>query len=266
MDPRENARLWEENAAVWTELVRRGYDRARDHVNNPSFFAMLPDVRDLRGLDLGCGEGYNTRLVADRGARMTAIDIALGMVQPAVAHERDEPRGIRYARASGAALPFADGSFDFVVAFMSLQDMPDHDRVFAEVARVLRPGGFLQLSTLHPCFARPPFEWVADADGNKRGRIVSGYFRDVDGEIGEWTFGAALRDGVERKRFSVPCFSGTLSTWLNRLAATGFAIERVAEPGPDADVLARFPHLGRYSIVPWFLQLRARYVPDSSQR
>jgi len=89
MDERENARHWEENAATWTELVRRGYDRARDYVNNPSFFAMLPEVRGLDGLDLGCGEGYNTRLVADRGARMTGVDIAWGMVRPAAAHERE---------------------------------------------------------------------------------------------------------------------------------------------------------------------------------
>jgi ubiquinone/menaquinone biosynthesis C-methylase UbiE len=163
MDERENTRHWELNAPAWTELVRLGYDRARDHINNPSFFAMLPDVRGLAGLDLGCGEGHNTRLAADRGARMTALDIAWGMVQPGAAHERSEPRGVRFVRGSGVALPFDDRSFDFVVAFMSMQDMPHHARVFAEVARVIKPGGFLQFSTLHPCFGRAPFEWTEDA-------------------------------------------------------------------------------------------------------
>lgn len=259
MDERENARHWEENAATWTELVRRGYDRARDYVNNPSFFAMLPEVRGLDGLDLGCGEGYNTRLVADRGARMTGVDIAWGMVRPAAAHEREEPRGVRLVRASGVALPFADASFDFAVAFMSLQDMPEHDRVFAEIARVLKPGGFLQFSTLHPCFGRAPFEWAEDADGRRRARIVSNYFRELDGEIDEWTFGAARRDGVERPPFRCPIFSGTLASWLNRVAGAGFAIERVAEPRPDAATLAQFPSLYRYGVVPNFLQIRARY-------
>ena len=45
-------------------LARAGYDVYRDHLNTPAFFQMLPDVTNLRGLELGCGEGYNTRLLA----------------------------------------------------------------------------------------------------------------------------------------------------------------------------------------------------------
>jgi ubiquinone/menaquinone biosynthesis C-methylase UbiE len=258
MDERENARHWEENAGEWTRLVRLGYDRARDHVNNPSFFAMLPDVHGQHGLDVGCGEGYNTRLVADRGARMTALDIAWGMVRATAEHERVEPRGIRVVRASGTALPFVDGSFEFVVAFMSLQDMPAHDQVFAELRRVLAPGGFLQFSTLHPCFGRAPCEWVDGADGRRRGRIVSQYFRELDGAVEEWTFGAARRDGLTTVPFRIPVFSGTLSAWLNRVADAGFTIERVAEPCPDEAALAQFPNLYSYALVPNFLQVRAR--------
>jgi ubiquinone/menaquinone biosynthesis C-methylase UbiE len=258
MDERENARHWEENADDWTRLVRLGYDRARDHVNNPSFFALLPDVRGLCGLDLGCGEGYNTRLVAERCARITALDIAWGMLRPAAEEERARPRGVRFVRGSGVALPFADASFDFTVAFMSLQDMPAHDRVFAEIHRVLRPGGFLQFSTLHPCFGRAPFEWADGADGRRRGRIVSEYFRELVGHIEEWTFGAAIRDGLSARPFRIPVFSGTLSDWINRVTDAGFVLERVAEPRPDAEALARFPNLHSYALVPNFLQLRVR--------
>ena len=141
MDERENARHWEENAADWVRLARRGFDTSRDLVNSPAFFALLPDVRGRRGLDLGCGDGHNTRLVVERGARMTGLDIAWGMVRPAAEHERAEPRGIRYVRGSGAALPFADGEFDFVTAFMSLMDMPGPEAALREAWRVLRSGG-----------------------------------------------------------------------------------------------------------------------------
>lgn len=264
MNERENARYWEENAPDWTALVRRGYDRARDFVNNPSFFAMLPDVRGLAGLDVGCGEGYNTRLCAERGARMTALDIAWPMVRAAADEERREAHGIRFVRATGVALPFADGAFDFAVAFMSLQDMPNQARVLCEIHRVLAPGGFLQLSTLHPCFARAPIEWVHDATGRRRGRVVSDYFRELDGEIEEWTFGAALRDGLDPRRFRIPVFSGTLSTWLNRVADAGFVVERVAEPRPDDAAVARHPALYWYQLIPNFLQLRVRKVGEGA--
>src|SRR5947209_19525730 len=76
MDHNEAGRYWNESAESWTKLARAGYDVYRDHLNTPVFFAMLPDVKGLAGLDIGCGEGHNTRLLAQRGGRVKAIDIA----------------------------------------------------------------------------------------------------------------------------------------------------------------------------------------------
>ena len=81
MDHEEVARYWDENAEVWTELVRAGYENYRDGLNTPAFLEMLPDVKGLSGLDVGCGEGHNTRLLAERGARMTGIDISRNFVR-----------------------------------------------------------------------------------------------------------------------------------------------------------------------------------------
>jgi hypothetical protein len=64
-------RFWEGNAEAWTRLARAGYDVYRDGFNTPAFVAMLPDVERLAGLDVGCAEGHNTRLLAGHGARMT---------------------------------------------------------------------------------------------------------------------------------------------------------------------------------------------------
>ena len=70
MDHIEVGRYWNRNADAWTALARAGYDVYRDHLNTPAFLAMLPEVAGLSGLDIGCGEGHNTRLLARRGARM----------------------------------------------------------------------------------------------------------------------------------------------------------------------------------------------------
>ena len=53
MDHEEVGRYWNENADVWTELVRAGYDHYRDGLNTPAFFEMLPEVEGLYGLDVG---------------------------------------------------------------------------------------------------------------------------------------------------------------------------------------------------------------------
>jgi SAM-dependent methyltransferase len=258
MDEGENARYWEANASEWTRLSRAGYDESRDLCNTPAFFAMLPDVTGQRGLDIGCGEGHNTRLLADRGARMTGLDIASGMVQPARATEIAEPRQIRYVRASASALPFADRSFDFVTAFMSLMDMAEHARAVDEVHRVLEPNGFFQLSMTHPCFQTPMWEWVHDEAGQRRGVVCGDYFRELTGEIDEWTFGAARRDGLAPREFRIPRFTHTLSGWLNLFLDAGFALQRFCEPTVDEATLAAHPSMHDHRSIAYFLQLRLR--------
>jgi SAM-dependent methyltransferase len=258
MDEHENARYWEGNADEWTRLTRRGYDTSRDLCNSPAFFQLLPDVRGLSGLDLGCGEGHNTRQLANRGARMTALDIARGMIGPAHAAERDNPRGIVYVRGSGLALPFSAGAFDFATAFMSLMDMPDHRRVLAEVQRVLKPGGFFQLSITHPCFQTPMWQWLYDDAGRRRAMVCGDYFRELDGHVEEWTFGAARRDGLEPRNFRIPRFTHTLDTWLNMFLDSGFVLERFCEPTVDDATLAQHPTMHDHRIIAYFLIVRLR--------
>src|SRR5881394_1521355 len=105
MDHNEAGRLWNESAESWTKLARAGYDVYRDHLNTPAFFAMLPDVAGLTGLDIGCGEGHNTRLLARRGAWVTGLDISEVFVAHARRAEAEEPLGIAYRVGSAAALP-----------------------------------------------------------------------------------------------------------------------------------------------------------------
>jgi SAM-dependent methyltransferase len=129
------AACWEGNAEIWTRQSRAGYDVYRDQNNTPAFLATLPPIAGLEGIDLGCGEGSNTRLLAARGARMHAVDIAPTFIK----HAQSAGGGITYQVASGTQLPYPDASFDFATAFMSLMDMPDHELALREALRVLRP-------------------------------------------------------------------------------------------------------------------------------
>ncbi len=69
------AKYWSDNADTWTKLARQGYDVYRDLVNTPAFMQSLPNVNGKLGLDIGCGEGYNTRKVSRNGASMIAFDL-----------------------------------------------------------------------------------------------------------------------------------------------------------------------------------------------
>ncbi|NEV80134.1 class I SAM-dependent methyltransferase, partial [Rhodopseudomonas sp. BR0C11] len=188
MDAKEVSAHWESNAETWTMLSRAGHDRYRDALNTPAFLAMLPTVAGLKGLDLGCGEGTNTRAVARLGASMTGLDIAPTFLRHARDSERRDPLGIDYVLGDGLTLPFADGSFDFVTAFMSMMDMVDQATVLREVARILKPGGFLQFSILHPCFVPPTRRNIRDEHGVPVAIELADYFDESDGRVERWLF------------------------------------------------------------------------------
>jgi SAM-dependent methyltransferase len=169
---------WNENAPRWIAQVRRGLDTLAETLNNPAFFDFfVPNLRGLDILDLGCGEGRNTRLLARRGARMTGIDIAARMIEAAQCTEEEEPLGIRYRVCSFTSLNgYADASFDAAISTMAFMDSPNFDRAAHEAFRVLRGGGNLYFSVLHPCFWTRGSRWVSDADGHDEGMLVTDYW------------------------------------------------------------------------------------------
>ena len=250
--------LWEANAQTWTDLVRAGYDVYRDHHNTPAFLAMLPPVDGLAGLDVGCGEGANTRALARLGARMTAVDVAPTFVRHAVAAEHAEALGIGYLLADATALPFADASFDFATAFMSLMDVGDAAQALREVHRVVRSGGFLQFSILHPCFATPHRRVKRDEAGAAYAIEVGQYF-DREPRVEVWQFSAAPSEvRAHSEPFRLMMFQRTLSDWVNAIVAAGWTIERFGEPSASEEQAARMRALQHTRVAPLFLHVRAR--------
>lgn len=265
MDHRKVGRYWDANAEAWTRLARAGYDIYRDHLNTPAFFDMLPDVEGLSGLDIGCGEGHNTRLLARHGARVTAIDIARVFVNQARQSDSQDPLGIDYGVASAVDLPFAAGTFDFATAFMSFMDIPETALVIAEAFRVLKPGGFLQFSITHPCFDTPRRRNLRDEAGLTYAIEVGDYFQNQEGDVAEWIFSAAPPEETEGlPLFKTPRFTRTISQWLNLLVDTGFLVERLGEPRPTDDTIAKVPGLQDAQVVAYFLHIRARKPRDAS--
>ncbi|HCU38411.1 MAG TPA: class I SAM-dependent methyltransferase [Armatimonadetes bacterium] len=108
---------------------------------------MLPDGG--RVLDIGTGPGYVALEVAARlGDRADVVGLDLSKAMLTIAAENARAAGLRdnvaWAFGDAASMPFADGTFDFVVSSGSLHHWRDPVSVFAEVARVLTPvGGYL---------------------------------------------------------------------------------------------------------------------------
>jgi ubiquinone/menaquinone biosynthesis C-methylase UbiE len=267
MDHLEAGCHWDENADVWTMLSRAGYDVCRDYVNTPAFLEMLPNVTGLRGLDIGCGECHNTRLVAERGAHMTALDLSRRFLGHAAETEARRRQGIRFVNGSAVHLPFAEAAFDFVVSFMCFMDVPETGAVLAEAFRVIKPGGFLQFSITHPCFDLPWRKKIRDANGRSVAYELGGYFERTEGDILEWLFSAAppqVREGL--RRFRTPIFRRTLSEWMNTLVSVGFVFEHMEEPRSGEKVIQQRPELDDMDVIPFFMILRCRKPASAENR
>lgn len=236
-------------------MSRAGFDRYRDLVNTPAFFGLLPPVDGLTCLDLGCGEGHNTRLLAGKGARVAALDIAESFIAAAAGQDRS---GICYLVGDGGALPFGASAFDAVTAFMSLMDVAEPERTLGEVARVLRPGGFVQFSVLHPVISAPIGRWVNDESGVRQARAIGDYF--YQGPLTEtWTFSTAPAQVRDRYQpFTITYARRTLAGWLTAVLSVGLIIEAIAEPCADEETATAHPQVADTRIVPYFLIVRAR--------
>jgi SAM-dependent methyltransferase len=97
--------------------------------------------RDKAVLDVGCGAGVDLARFARGGARCTGVDLTEAAI--ALARQNFDQQGLTadLRVANGEALPFADGTFDFVFAHGVVQYTADPQRLANEVRRVLKPGG-----------------------------------------------------------------------------------------------------------------------------
>jgi SAM-dependent methyltransferase len=102
-------------------------------------------IRRGRVLEIACGTGISTQYLRERlvsDVEIVATDLNPGMLDYARAH-RGSLQGVRYEIADALALPFDDQSFDAVVCQFGIMFFPDIVKGLSEMARVLRPGGFI---------------------------------------------------------------------------------------------------------------------------
>ena len=121
---------------------------ANAYYERPATLALAGDVAGRRILDAGCGSGPLFAALRDRGAIVTGFDASAGMLELARRRLGDDA-DLRVADL-GRPLPFPDGAFDDVIASLVLHYLEDWTAPLAELRRVLRPGGRLIASVMHP--------------------------------------------------------------------------------------------------------------------
>jgi SAM-dependent methyltransferase len=228
---------WEEHAGWWQAGFTAGADPEYEEQILPLARRWLAGA--ARVLDVGCGEGQVARLVD--AARVVGVDPT--WAQLVVARERGG--GPAYGRAVAAALPFAPGSFDAVVACLVFEHIRAVDDAIAEVARVLAPGGRFVFFLNHPLLQTPSSGWIDDQILDPPEQ----YWR-----IGPYLVEDESLEEVEKDVF-IPFIHRPLSRYVNALAASGLTIVRMEEPAPPPGFLARAAEYADAATIPRLLLL-----------
>lgn len=199
----------------YVEFTRSWEDRPK---------ALLPEqVVGQRILDQACGYGVASRYMAHLGASVVGVDISAEMLAHGRRSEADSPLGITYICADATATEWWDGlPFDGVLSNMALMDIDDLDGALCAANQVLRPGGWLSLSVVHPCY---PGGAEGSISGLPSWSPELGYSHE-----GRWTTqGDSIRGrvGANHRR---------LSTYLNSLIRSGFSLEEFYEYGESVPV------------------------------
>lgn len=237
------------------EIFYEGYKKIRDNdinANNlfeiPALFSMMPDLKNKRVLDLGCGFGEHCkRFVEDGASKVVGIDISEKMLK--VAREENSDEKITYVNMPMEDLSQIDEQFDVVVSSLAIHYVEDFSGVVGRIYDMLSDNGVFVFSQEHPLSTSHAGgnRWTKDENGKKRFLNLANY-------------------GVESERESVwfvdhvKKYHRMFSTIVNTLIEVGFSIEKMIEPTPSDELLEKYPEYNDLFHKPDFLLIRARKV------
>jgi SAM-dependent methyltransferase len=226
---------WQASANAWIADMGEDGDFGRRYVLDP---VMLP--RALRrspknALDVGCGEGRFCRALRQHNVDVIGIDPTHDLIT--VARERDTSG--TYLKATADILPFRNGVFDLVVSYLTLIDIPNYQAAIAEMARVLKPGGFLLIANLNSFnTACADIGWTKGSDGKRLHYPIDNYLD----ERSMW---------IEYRGIRIVNHHRPMSAYLRTLIDAGLNLTYFDEPAPIPET--REAKAASYRRAPWFL-------------
>lgn len=209
----------------------------------PSLRAMLPELKGLRVVDLGCGYGWFCRYAREQGAAdVLGLDVSEQML--ARARSMTSDAGIRYERADLEHLDLPPASFDFAYSSLTLHYIADLAGLLSTLHRALVPGSRFVLSIEHPIYMAPTSpDWETDAEGRRIWPL------DRYSEEGERTTDWLAKGVVKQHR--------TMGTLLTLLIRAGFTLDHVEEWSPTDAEIAAHPDWAPERDRPMFLLIGA---------
>lgn len=222
------ARSWKRNADAWTRVVREGRIESRRLATDDAILRAVLDRAPRRVLDVGCGEGWLCRALAEHGAEAVGVDGSAALVESARAAGGGVYHVLSYEELAAHPERVGRGDFDAVVCNFALlhQDLAP---LLRALRSLLRAEGVLLVQTVHPWSARGDAPY---ADGWRTEHFAA--------------FGEEFPEPM-------PWYFRTLGSWVEVLWQAGFRVEELREPAhpetgdPLSLLLVAAPQRGRSS-------------------
>ena len=193
---------WHHNARAWIDAIRSGTIESRLKVTDQAILLAVLGRQPERVLDLGCGEGWLLRALADRAIDAVGVDGDATLVEAARTAGTARVHLASYEQLAEAKVDIGR-DYNLICANFALLHQ-DIIPLLAAMNTLLAPGGALLIQTLHP--------WAAAA-----GDYQDGWREETfSGFKGQWQ--------------PMPWYFRTLSSWLNALDMAGFALSGLQEP------------------------------------
>lgn len=217
----------EEVAEHWDETATSGYEEF--NAKTVSYGRRFTDAIEMieatpklelphggRLIDVGCGSGNGVLIFCERfGVSCVGVDISDGMLEIARTKLAGRDLPIELQRIDSEDLPFDDDSFDAGINFEVLEHTPDPARLLSELARVVKPGSVVVVTT--PNTLWEPVHWFAAKTGLHHSE---GPHRDLSRrEILNGLAAAGLRVVAERTTVLIPAGPEFLTRWGEKLEA-----------------------------------------------
>jgi ubiquinone/menaquinone biosynthesis C-methylase UbiE len=215
---------WGKVAQWYDKHLEKDDDTYHAKVVHPNLMKMLGDIKDRQVLDLACGQGIFSRLLADVGANVVGVDLGKELIDLAEKRNKDYRFKVHYFHSSSDDLYMVkDGTKDIVVCVLALQNIEKLQETFAEVSRVLKKGGKFYAVLNHPAFRNPKAtHWGYDPKDDVQYRRVDAYISESKVKI-DMTPGSK-----DDKKFTVS-FHRPLQVYVKALSKHGLAITGLQE-------------------------------------
>lgn len=251
--------IWDTNAEWWDDFMGEGGNQFQRKLLGPASERLLQLQPGELVLDVGCGGGAFSRQMARLGARVVAFDFSEKFLARARERSAELADRIEYrlvdATDEGQLLSLGEDRFDAAVSTMAIMDMAAIEPLAAGLRRLLKPGGRLVFSVLHPCFNSGVFKKVVEEE-DIAGELITVYSIKVSSYIKPF---ANKGLGVIGQPVAQYYFHRPLYALFTPFFQAGFAMNGIEEPvfGDEGDASRPFSWYN-YKEIPPVLVVRMR--------